>query len=69
VRLLLKKETSVAALFRAWILCAVLLLTKLAPRDALHEAQLGTRLALSYGSPPRSSSTMWSTCVALVLLP
>jgi hypothetical protein len=42
-----EKETFCAALFRAWILCAVLLFTKVAPRDELHEAQLGTRLERS----------------------
>jgi hypothetical protein len=64
-----KTEFSVilGGLFNASFLAAwravVFLLTYWAPRELLHLAQAGTRLA-EESSPPASCSKRWSACVA-----
>jgi len=68
---LVEKETGCSVFFfsdglvvvvrlRVWIRVAVFLLTYMAPRLALQLAHDPTMLSRSYGSPPWSSSVMWS---------
>jgi hypothetical protein len=60
---LFAEKEKFGASFLFWIRCAVLRLTKMAPRLALQLAQDPTMPDRSYGSPPAANSMTWSACV------